>query len=153
MLPRLAPGPASRAQPPRFTGNAPRAHEKKKAKVMCAGRESNSGLVRGRDVYYHCTTGADSTVARDTVDPATPSATPNAAGSGLAGCTHGFKIGSYGAMAARWIPDPKVGGSNPSSFTPFFGPFFLQSTIKKKVHCRNWESHPGCRGHNAESCY
>ena len=26
---------------------------------MCAGRESNSGLVRGRDVYYHCTTGAD----------------------------------------------------------------------------------------------
>ena len=92
------------------------------AKVMCAGRESNSGLVRGRDVYYHCTTGADSTVARDTVDPATPSATPNAAGSGLAGCTHGFKIGSYGAMAARWIPDPKVGGSNPSSFMPFFLP-------------------------------
>ena len=26
---------------------------------------------------------------------------------------------SYGAMAARWIPDPKVGGSNPSSFTFF----------------------------------
>ena len=24
----------------------------------CAGRESNPGLVRGRDVYYHCTTGA-----------------------------------------------------------------------------------------------
>ena len=27
---------------------------------------------------------------------------------------------SYGAMAARWIPDPKVGGSNPSSFTFVF---------------------------------
>ena len=27
-------------------------------KVPCAGRESNPGLVRGRDVYYHCTTGA-----------------------------------------------------------------------------------------------
>ena len=25
---------------------------------VCAGRESNPGLVRGRDVYYHCTTGA-----------------------------------------------------------------------------------------------
>ena len=25
----------------------------------CAGRESNPGLVRGRDVYYHCTTGAN----------------------------------------------------------------------------------------------
>ena len=27
-------------------------------KVTCAGRESNPGLVRGRDVYYHYTTGA-----------------------------------------------------------------------------------------------
>ena len=27
-------------------------------KKECAGRESNPGLVRGRDVYYHCTTGA-----------------------------------------------------------------------------------------------
>ena len=26
--------------------------------TKCAGRESNPGLVRGRDVYYHCTTGA-----------------------------------------------------------------------------------------------
>ena len=25
---------------------------------VCAGRESNPGLVRGRDVYYHCTTSA-----------------------------------------------------------------------------------------------
>ena len=31
--------------------------------VMCAGRESNSGLVRGRDVYYHCTTGAEPCVS------------------------------------------------------------------------------------------
>ena len=29
----------------------------------CAGRESNPGLVRGRDVYYHCTTGASHTNA------------------------------------------------------------------------------------------
>ena len=63
---------------------------------------------------------------------------------------------SYGAMAARWIPDPKVGGSNPSSFTPLFI-FFCRvtddDTLKTKTNCRNWESHPGCRGHNAESCY
>ena len=26
-------------------------------------------------------------------------------------------------------------------------------TLKTKTNCRNWESHPGCRGHNAESCY
>ena len=30
----------------------------------CAGRESNPGLVRGRDVYYHCTTGAEVFVPR-----------------------------------------------------------------------------------------
>ena len=30
----------------------------KKILKKCAGRESNPGLVRGRDVYYHCTTGA-----------------------------------------------------------------------------------------------
>ena len=30
----------------------------KTKKNMCAGRESNPGLVRGRDVYYHYTTGA-----------------------------------------------------------------------------------------------
>ena len=47
----------------------------------------------------------------------------------------GPRTGSYGAMAARWIPDPKVGGSNPSSFTPFFRPFFLQSTIQTKKKC------------------
>ena len=35
---------------------------------MCAGRESNSGLVRGRDVYYHCTTGADVCLCREAVD-------------------------------------------------------------------------------------
>ena len=44
----------------------------------------------------------------------------------------GPRTGSYGAMAARWIPDPKVGGSNPSSFTPFFGPFFFNRQSKKK---------------------
>ena len=153
MLPRLAPGPASRAQPPRFTGNAPRAHEKKKAKVMCAGRESNSGLVRGRDVYYHCTTGADVVVCQCALHSAGPNQSGHLKVQNKG--ADGPRTGSYGAMAARWIPDPKVGGSNPSSFTPFFRPFFFQSTMqtKKKVHCRNWESHPGCRGHNAESCY
>ena len=34
-----------------------------KQKVICAGRESNPGLVRGRDVYYHCTTGAVSSLS------------------------------------------------------------------------------------------
>ena len=33
-------------------------------KIQCAGRESNPGLVRGRDVYYHCTTGAWISVMR-----------------------------------------------------------------------------------------
>ena len=28
------------------------------ASKMCAVRESNPGLVRGRDLYYHCTNGA-----------------------------------------------------------------------------------------------
>ena len=59
---------------------------------------------------------------------------------------------SYGAMAARWIPDPKVGGSNPSSFI-FFFPYCVSLKQKKKKRCRNWESHPGCRGYNAEPCY
>ena len=48
----------------------------------------------------------------------------------------GPRTGSYGAMAARWIPDPKVGGSNPSSFTPFFRPFFLSNRqCKQKKKC------------------
>ena len=44
----------------------------------------------------------------------------------------GPRTGSYGAMAARWIPDPKVGGSNPSSFTPFFAHFFAIDNSNKK---------------------
>ena len=32
---------------------------------LCAGRESNPGLVRGRDVYYHCTTGKKLQILRD----------------------------------------------------------------------------------------
>ena len=39
---------------------------------MCAGRESNSGLVRGRDVYYHCTTGADVVVSQCALHSACP---------------------------------------------------------------------------------
>ena len=87
---------------------------------MCAGRESNSGLVRGRDVYYHCTTGADKWVSQEAFGPAPPTA----ADGGLPGRENGLEAGSYGAMAARWIPDPKVGGSNPSSFMPFFWAFW-----------------------------
>ena len=41
----------------------------KKSGVACAGRESNPGLVRGRDVYYHCTTGADASVVSQTFHP------------------------------------------------------------------------------------
>ena len=47
----------------------------------------------------------------------------------------GPRTGSYGAMAARWIPDPKVGGSNSYSFIPIFWPFFFcnrQSKQNKK---------------------
>ena len=82
---------------------------------MCAGRESNPGLVRGRDVYYHCTTGADnvaSCLSFDSDSEQTCSATDP-----TKDCT---LTRSYGAMAARWIPDPKVGGSNPSSFILLF---------------------------------
>ena len=84
-------------------------------KDECAGRESNPGLVRGRDVYYHCTTGADnvaSCLCFDSDSEQTCSATDP-----TKDCT---LTRSYGAMAARWIPDPKVGGSNPSSFTFIF---------------------------------
>ena len=35
----------------------------------------------------------------------------------------------------------------------FFGFLTYHNTLKNKTKCRNWESHPGCRGHNAESCY
>ena len=45
----------------------------------------------------------------------------------------GPRTGSYGAMAARWIPDPKVGGSNPSSFTPFLSPIFFPIDNAKKT--------------------
>ena len=44
----------------------------------------------------------------------------------------GPRTGSYGAMAARWIPDPKVGGSNPSSFIPFLAHFFAPNRQKQK---------------------
>ena len=120
-------------------------------KKSCAGRESNPGLVRGRDVYYHCTTGADNFAASNI---STQYENICVSTSEL---TWKFIMGgSYGAMAARWIPDPKVGGSNPSSFT-FLLFFFCRVTdddiLKLKTKCRNWESHPGCRGHNAESCY
>ena len=50
----------------------------------------------------------------------------------LGGQTRALHSGSYGAMAARWIPDPKVGGSNPSSFTHIFLFFFLPPCNKKK---------------------
>ena len=50
----------------------------------------------------------------------------------LGGQTRALHSGSYGAMAERWIPDPKVGGSNPSSFTHIFLFFFLPPCNKKK---------------------
>ena len=36
------------------------------------------------------------------------------------------RFGGYGAMAARRIPDPKVGGSNPSSLILLIGAFLAQ---------------------------
>ena len=50
----------------------------------------------------------------------------------------------------------RLGVRIPLASHPFFAHFFCNRHCKqknKKVHCRNWESHPGCRGHNAESCY
>ena len=75
----------------------------KEKKDECAGRESNPGLVRGRDVYYHCTTGADTYVG-----PASFYSVWQLCDSTrqpMSKCNVGR---SYGAMAARWIPDPKV---------------------------------------------
>ena len=40
---------------------------------------------------------------------------------------------THGATAARRIPDPKVGGSNPSGFIPF--PFFFPLSRKFPILC------------------
>ena len=87
----------------------------KKKGSECAGRESNPGLVRGRDVYYHCTTGADITVVSQRLHSVDAVCVICDTERVRTDCSR-----SYGAMAARWILDPKVGGSNPSSFIFFF---------------------------------
>ena len=52
----------------------------------------------------------------------------------------------YLARADSPLPQTNVKG-------PLLSPGRLLNTLKIKTNCRNWESHPGCRGHNAESCY
>ena len=46
---------------------------------------------------------------------------------------------THGATAARRIPDPKVGGSNPSGFIPFFGfhcvGFVSTRATRWRMHC------------------
>ena len=121
---------------------------------MCAGRESNSGLVRGRDVYYHCTTGADTSVSHGHAHPTDEYGM--GAGTSEAALGAQKKLCSQEAMA-QWqrvgFQTQRLGVRIPlASF------FYLDSLVgvgcdKKKGCCRNWESHPGCRGHNAESCY
>ena len=78
--------------------------------------------VRGRDVYYHCTTGADNVAS--CVCFYSDSQQACSATDQTKDC---LSNRSYGAMAARWIPDLKVGGSNPSSFI-----FFLLRVLKQK---------------------
>lgn len=130
MLPRLAPGPASRAQPP-FSRAVRRARNKKKAKVMCAGRESNSGLVRGRDVYYHCTTGADVVVCQCALHSAGPNHR------GMKRCGIRAQTGRGQEAMAQWqrvgFQTQRLGVRIPLASHPFFGPFFCSRQSKKSA--------------------
>ena len=97
---------------------------------MCAGRESNSGLVRGRDVYYHCTTGADVVVCQWALHSACPNHW------GHKRCGAGAQTGRGQEAMAQWqrvgFQTQRLGVRIPLASHPFFGPFFLQSTIKTK---------------------
>ena len=79
MLPRHPPGIASRAQT--VVRDDPTAKIKNCGahNAMCAGRESNSGLVRGRDVHYHFTTGADVSISQCAFHSALPASPPKKA--------------------------------------------------------------------------
>ena len=99
---------------------------------MCAGRESNSGLVRGRDVYYHCTTGADVVVCQWALHSACPSPW------GHKRCGAGAQTGRGQEAMAQWqrvgFQTQRLGVRIPLASHPFFGPFFfaIDNQNKKK---------------------
>ena len=97
---------------------------------MCAGRESNSGLVRGRDVYYHCTTGADVVVCQWALHSANPSHW------GHKRCGARAQTGRGQEAMAQWqrvgFQTQRLGVRIPLASHPFFGPFFCNRQSKPK---------------------
>ena len=97
---------------------------------MCAGRESNSGLVRGRDVYYHCTTGADVVVCQWALHSASPGHW------GHKRCGARAQTGRGQEAMAQWqrvgFQTQRLGVRIPLASHPFFGPFFCNRQSKPK---------------------
>ena len=67
------------------------------------------------------------------------------------------QIAMWAEAMAQWqrvgFQTQRLGVRIPLASHLFFGFLMYDDTLKIKTKCRNWESHPGCRGHNAESCY
>ena len=67
------------------------------------------------------------------------------------------QIAMWAEAMAQWqrvgFQTQRLGVRIPLASHLFFGFLTYHDTLKNKTKCRNWESHPGCRGHNAESCY
>ena len=67
------------------------------------------------------------------------------------------QIAMWAEAMAQWqrvgFQTQRLGVRIPLASHLFFGFLTYHNTLKNKTKCRNWESHPGCRGHNAESCY
>ena len=97
---------------------------------MCAGRESNSGLVRGRDVYYHCTTGADVVVCQCALHSAGPNQ------SGHWRCRTRAQTGRGQEAMAQWqrvgFQTQRLGVRIPLASHPFFAHFFAIDNSNKK---------------------
>ena len=91
---------------------------KKKEGGECAGRESNPGLVRGRDVYYHCTTGADVVVCQCALHSAGPNQ------SGHWRCRIRAQTGRGQEAMAQWqrvgFQTQRLGVRIPLASHPFF---------------------------------
>ena len=90
----------------------------------CVRRDSNPNLMLGRHKYYPCTTDA-LLHARHSLGGHEKNYAQNST------CTIAYPRPN-GATAARWIPDPKAGGSNPSSVThPGVAQLVEQWTVKR----------------------
>ena len=98
---------------------------------MCAGRESNSGLVRGRDVYYHCTTGADVVVSQCALHSAC--LTPV----GHKRCGARAQTGRGQEAMAQWqrvgFQTQRLGVRIPLASHPFLAHFFFAIDNKKNA--------------------